>query len=247
MAFSEKKFFGLSSMNQIKKTVYAIRQYLEDEESEIYILKMLSWLNEASKSKFEEPKNRYEWGILSNKLLQILKEENLFLEEKPFDAKNSERAVFPIRVLLDNIRSPFNVGSVFRCSEAMGVQEILCCGITPSPEKNKKVLKTSRLAKVAYSYFDDSLQALKELKKQGYFIVAVEKTDDSEPLGDFKANFPLALILGNEEFGVAPNLLEQSDAVVHIPMLGVKNSLNVSVAAGIVLHSISRSYQKSKI
>jgi tRNA G18 (ribose-2'-O)-methylase SpoU len=167
---------------------------------------------------------------------------NPYLEKNPFDDPAKERQTIPVTVLLDNIRSPFNTGSIFRSCEALGVEKVIPCGITPTPEKNSKVKKAFKNLDIPLEYRDDAVEAVQNFKKEGYFIYAIEKTENSRSLRDTELSFPAVCVLGNEEFGVNPEILEISDAIIHIPLLGRKNSLNVSVAAGIVLFEIQRNF-----
>lgn len=142
-------------------------------------------------------------------------------------------------VICDNIRSLYNVGSIFRTSDALGVKKIYLCGITGTPEQ-KGVLKVSLGAEksVQWEYCRNAWQLVEKLKKQGMKVVSLELTKGSKNVKLFKPKFPLALIVGNEVSGVSSALLKRSDAIVHIPMKGIKESLNVSVAFGIAAYVI---------
>lgn len=144
-----------------------------------------------------------------------------------------------VYVICDNIRSLYNVGSIFRTSDALGVKKIYLCGITGTPEQ-KGVLKVSLGAEnsVPWEYCKNSWQLVDKLKKRGFKIVALELTKGSKNIKLFKSKFPLVLIIGNEINGVSQALLKRSDAIVHIPMQGIKESLNVSVAFGIAIYKI---------
>ncbi|HUT21883.1 MAG TPA: TrmH family RNA methyltransferase [Candidatus Bipolaricaulota bacterium] len=141
-----------------------------------------------------------------------------------------------IVLILPNIRSAFNVGSIFRTADAAGIEKIYLCGYTPRPDKDeKKIAKTALGAenKVAWEYKKQAGRLIDDLKKQGYQIIALEKTKKSLNYLKFKPKFSAAIILGNEVKGVSAALLEKSDKTVHLPMMGEKESLNVSVACGI--------------
>ena len=139
-----------------------------------------------------------------------------------------------VQVICDNIRSLYNVGSIFRTADALGVSKIWLCGITGTPEQ-QGVLKVSLGAEksVQWEYCKNTWRLIEKLKKQGFQIVSLELTKDSRDVKLFKPKFPLALIVGNEVSGVSPTLLKRSEAIVHLPMKGIKESLNVSVAFGI--------------
>lgn len=144
-----------------------------------------------------------------------------------------------IYLILYNIRSAYNVGSIFRTADAVGVSKIYLCGYTPTPENNK-VLKTSLGAEksVAWEHKTQTSRLVKELKLRGVRVAALEQAKNSKDYRVFKPKFPLAIIIGHERRGVSKNILEKSEAIYHIPMRGKKESLNVSVAVGIFLYSI---------
>jgi 23S rRNA (guanosine2251-2'-O)-methyltransferase len=144
-----------------------------------------------------------------------------------------------VQVICDNIRSLHNVGSIFRTADALGVSKIWLCGITGTPEQ-KGVLKVSLGAEksVKWEYCKNAWRLTEKLKKQGFQIVSLELTKDSRDVKLFKPKFPLVLIVGNEVSGVNPTLLKRSEAIVHLPMKGIKESLNVSVAFGIATYEI---------
>ncbi len=150
-----------------------------------------------------------------------------------------------IYLLLDNIRSVHNVGSIFRTAEAAGVAKIYCCGTTPSPldrfgRKRKDLAKVSLGAEdmVAWEYSEDPMVVVKKLKKQGFQIVSIEQASNSSDYHEVRLKGKVLFILGNEVGGVSKDLLNVSDVIAEIPMKGKKESLNVSVAAGIALFRI---------
>ncbi|HZX49669.1 MAG TPA: RNA methyltransferase [Candidatus Paceibacterota bacterium] len=147
----------------------------------------------------------------------------------------------PFFVVLDNIRSAENVGSIFRTADALVVDKIFLCGITPTPA-HEKVGKTALGAEktVVWEYHKQTWRLLEKLKEQGVFIAALEQTKKSVSLEKFKPKFPLALVLGHEVKGVSPSVLRLANAIVEIPMLGQKESLNVAVAFGIAGYEINK-------
>lgn len=144
-----------------------------------------------------------------------------------------------ICVILDNIRSRENVGSIFRTADAVGVAKIYLCGITPKPP-HEKISKTALGAEkwITWEYHRQTWQLLKKLKKENYKIIALEQTKESANIFVFRPKFPLVLIVGNEVKGLSPKILKYCDKKIAIPMLGKKESLNVSVAAGIALYQL---------
>ena len=151
-----------------------------------------------------------------------------------------------ISILLDNLRSAENVGSIFRTANGAGVAHIYCCGTTPSPE-HARVRKSSLGAEMetGWSYHTNSLDIVNELQNDGYHLVALESTPDSKSLMDHDLDPQplqhLVLILGNEVSSVDPEVLMCANSIIHIPMAGSKTSLNVAVAAGIALYLIIQS------
>jgi tRNA G18 (ribose-2'-O)-methylase SpoU len=148
-----------------------------------------------------------------------------------------KRGKTPIIAILDNLRSMNNVGSIFRTCDAFAVEKLYLCGITAKPP-HKDITKTALGAteSVDWEYEDSVVDLVHRLKKENIKVFLVEQTDSSISLPSFK--FPdgkTAIILGNEVFGVTDDLLSICDGAIEIPQLGTKHSLNVTIAAGIVL------------
>lgn len=145
---------------------------------------------------------------------------------------------FPLTLVLDNVRSLHNVGAAFRTADAFAIEKIWLCGITGRPPQ-REITKTAlgSTESVSWEYAATTLEALHQLKAAGYALVAVEQTTNSQLLPAFQPDpaRPHALVLGNEVFGVEDEVLAFCDAAVEIPQFGTKHSLNVSVAAGVVL------------
>lgn len=145
-------------------------------------------------------------------------------------------------VLLDNLRSTLNVGSIFRTADGAGVNHIYCCGTTPTPE-HAKIAKTSLGAEgfTSWSYHPNALDQVKLKRLSGYQITSLEATDSSKSLftpSSAPAQSSILLVLGNEVSGIDPEILHNSDKVLYIPMQGKKSSLNVAVAFGIAIYSL---------
>ena len=156
--------------------------------------------------------------------------------------KRSEK--LPIIVVLENIRSAYNVGSVFRTADAFLLQSIYICGYTAHPP-HKEIKKTALGAEdsVDWKYFKNVQQAIEELREQGYKIYAVEQTESSCKLQSASGGFEqerLAVIFGNEVTGVEQSTIEKTDGCIEIPQLGMKHSLNIATAAGVVLWELVR-------
>ncbi len=144
-----------------------------------------------------------------------------------------------IFLVLHNIRSRFNVGAIFRTADAAGVTKIFLCGLTPRPP-HPKIDKVALGATkyLPWEYRRQTGRLLKELKRQGCQIIALEQSRKSVHYTRCKLKYPTALVAGNEVIGLPPSILKLADRVIDIPMHGKKESLNVSVATGIVLFHI---------
>jgi len=149
-------------------------------------------------------------------------------------------------VLLDNIRSLYNTGSILRTADASGVERVVLCGITPRPDQGSRqrraIAKTALGAEdtVSWEYQADTASALKTLAANGYQLAAVETAPDAVNLFEWSPRWPVCLVFGHEVDGVSPSLAPHVHAVIRIPMLGHKRSLNVATAAGVVLYELLR-------
>jgi 23S rRNA (guanosine2251-2'-O)-methyltransferase len=150
----------------------------------------------------------------------------------------------PVTVLLDNLRSAFNVGSLFRTADAVRIERLILCGITSAPP-HKGVLKTSlgAEASVRWEHAEDSVEVSRSLREQDHEIAVIETTIHSVDLFDWTPRFPVCVVLGNELEGIRPEVREVSDTHVRIPMLGLKHSLNVATAGGVVMYELLRKYR----
>jgi len=160
----------------------------------------------------------------------------------PEDFKQTEK--LPVVVVLDNVRSLHNVGSVFRTSDAFLIEAIYLCGITATPPQ-AEIHKTALGAEdtVEWHYFEHTLDAVHQLKQKSYRILAVEQAENSIPLNEFPfENQRYALIFGNEVKGIDQTVMDDCGACIEIPQFGTKHSLNVSVAAGIVIWEIFKAH-----
>ncbi len=151
----------------------------------------------------------------------------------------------PIVVVLDNVRSTHNVGSIFRTADAFRVEKVILCGITATPP-HKDIYKTALGAteSVEWSYCESTVDAVMELKREGWKIFAVEQADESVYLEDFEPGFTkkLVLIFGHEVTGVQEAVIPLVDGCLEIPQAGTKHSLNIAVSAGIVLWEVYRKF-----
>ena len=159
----------------------------------------------------------------------------------PEEFKQSDKT--PLVVVLDNVRSLHNVGSVFRTGDAFLIEAVYLCGITSTPP-HAEIHKTALGAEdsVDWKYFEDTHNALNELKAAGYSVFAIEQAEGSTMLPDFntQSGIKYAVVLGNEVKGVQQSVVDACDGCIEIPQFGTKHSLNVSVTAGIVIWEFFR-------
>lgn len=170
-----------------------------------------------------------------------------------FDVRNRDRIVsqesffskrrLPVSAVLDNVRSAFNVGNMFRTADAARMERLYLCGCTPCPS-NPKIEKTALGAEryVPWEYFPDAADLIAGLKRDGMFIVAMETAGASEPFYDADLPEGTVFVLGNEVDGLGEGILSLADAVVELPSLGMKNSLNVGNAFAIAVYEFLRRY-----
>lgn len=153
----------------------------------------------------------------------------------------------PFCVILNNIRSLYNVGSIFRTADGVGVEKIWLCGITGHPPSNM-ISKTALGAEkqVLWEYRKDTIPLIEELRNQKYQIVSLEQMAESVPYEEFSPKFPICLVMGNETQGVCDSVVSHCDRAIEINMVGLKNSLNVSVAFGVVAYHFRQCYKVSK-
>ena len=153
----------------------------------------------------------------------------------------------PFVVVLDNVRSLNNIGSVFRTADAFLIESLYLCGITGTPphrEINRTALGATE--SVAWRYFTDTADAIRSLRDDGYVVVSVEQAEGSVSLSDFMpvSGRKYALVFGHEVDGVAQDVIGLSDACIEIPQFGTKHSFNIAVSAGIVLWDLSGKVNK---
>ena len=168
--------------------------------------------------------------------------QNSELERKTVDQfRESQKA--PFTIVLDNVRSQSNVGSVFRTADAFLVEEICLCGITARPP-HREIQKTALGAteSVAWRYFKSTEEAVSELKKRGYILLAVEQAEGAVELQNVKLipGKKYALIFGHEVNGVEQSIIDSCDQCLEIPQFGTKHSFNIAISVGIVLWELNR-------
>lgn len=160
----------------------------------------------------------------------------------------------PVTVLLNSIRSNYNVGSIFRTSDGAMIEKLFLCGYTPHPPNSelpggkKEIHKTALGAteSVSWEYVRDPIEVIKHLKANGIKICALELTSTSKPYYQLKENnFPICLVVGNEISGVTQDILDECDFSIEIPQYGIKQSLNVAVAYGIAIFELRKIFDNS--
>jgi len=159
------------------------------------------------------------------------------LKIKPLKTVVLKKKRSEIYAVLDNVRSLYNVGAIFRTSDAVLLKKLYLCGITGGPPR-KEISKTALGAEelVPYEYTESAIDAIKKLKKKNVQIVAVELAHGSKPYNKTKFKFPVCFVFGHEVLGVSDEVMEHVDMAIDLPMLGRANSLNVATCYGIVVY-----------
>ena len=171
------------------------------------------------------------------------------MERLPFQATNAgavydSGSQLPVAILLDNVRSLYNVGAFFRTADAVRVERLYLCGITGRPPK-RAITKTALGAeeRVAWEHTWEPVPLIDGLRGNGFEIAAIETAVHAIDLFEWVPRFPVCVIFGHEVDGIRPELSAQADSHVRIPMLGLKHSLNVATAGGVVLYELLRKYR----
>ncbi|MEP0860722.1 MAG: RNA methyltransferase [Ignavibacterium sp.] len=180
--------------------------------------------------------------------MRKLTHDEISLKRTPIENISSARRM-PVYVILNSIRSNYNVGSIFRTSDGAMIEKLYLCGYTPHPPK-KEILKTALGAteSVKWEYIKNPLDVIQKLKRKGIKICALELTENSKPYYEISKNdFPLALVVGNEISGVSQEILDHCDFSIEIPQYGIKQSLNVAVAYGIAVYEIRKIFDSFSV
>ena len=259
---SKKKFLGLKPITQIFKicnelelqrdnfissknvnldTILNFSTYLAESEKDYISNKLQSIIYEKDK--------RLQLEKIHFLLHELREEVGYPISEKQF-IKSSKDKIFSndivknnLIVILENLRSAFNVGSIIRSAECFGIKEVIATGITPKIT-DKKVIKTAKGTdkNIDFSYDEDIVKVIKRLKENNYTVIGAETGDGSMNLIDYKFETKTAVIFGNEEIGLTQSAIELCDTMVEIDMKGLKNSLNVSNAASIFMFEYNRQF-----
>ena len=258
--YTKEKFKQLTDQRRaqiILQSLYAIENEWENKPDTTQLKSYLSWLpNTSELIRFQTLGTSLNGSTTLRQLLNIivpferylnknLKDEDLLVRKKDFT--NSKTATYPLYVVLDHLRSSFNVGSIFRSAECLGVKHIYLVGYTPTPEDlgvQKTAMGTEKL--VSWSQHNHLSEVLQLLKGEGISLVALETSEYAQDLAEFSCPDKAAILLGNERFGLAPEVIHSADEVVHIPMNGHKNSLNVANTFSIVAYEFTRQLKEKK-
>jgi len=257
--YSEEKFTGFTPEKQSKAMVellITLEKNITDAEYVNLlieeILTCLDWLHPNLQIEFLElynlPESDNPHDILrlirpyinNHKPYQTEQEIDVLRFDGVSNTGLEQKAPYPLTVILDNLRSAYNVGSIFRTAECVQARELMLCGITPTPE-NPRLLKTAMqtIDRTNWQYFSNSEAAIALLKSRGIPVIALETTSDAVSLFDYEVTQPIGLILGNEALGIEAKILKQADIVLSIPVLGWKNSLNVCNAFAVAAYHLS--------
>lgn len=169
------------------------------------------------------------------------------LETKPSIEETKKKKKNPVYAILDNIRSLYNVGAIFRTSDAVLLKKLFLCGITgcpPRPEIEKTALGACEV--VDYEYVKSPIEVIKKLKKKGVKIVAIELCKESKDFRKMKIDEEVCFVFGHEVFGVSDDVLEYCDEAYHIPMAGRANSLNVATCFGVIMFEVMQKLNLKK-
>lgn len=172
---------------------------------------------------------------------------NVFRDNNPEYDELEQRPRMPVVALFDNIRSMFNVGSMFRTADGAWLEEIIISGYTASPPR-KEIAKTALGAEysVPWRYVPSAVEAIKALKRRGYTAIALEHTTQSRSYAKVEYDFPVVFVVGNEGVGIQDDIVQICDFAVELPQNGMKSSMNVAVAFGIMLYELRRQWDLSK-
>jgi tRNA G18 (ribose-2'-O)-methylase SpoU len=178
--------------------------------------------------------------------MRKLKYEEIF-EKRPSLAELSELPRYPIYGLLENVRSLYNIGSVFRTSDAVRLAGLYLTGYTGRPPR-REIDKTAlgAVESVAWQHYDNPVDAVNMLRSKGVQILALEHTTESSRYDLFSYTFPLCVMFGNEVDGLSEEVVKIADSAIEIPMYGIKQSLNISVSYGIVMYHILNQFLQIK-
>ena len=255
--YYKEKFTAFTSERQ-EKAILELLTALENNISDAgyrhamipHIRECLSWSAPALQKKFHAlsglDANSLPHDILKPvmHLLRLYKPtfDEAETEISRFDGVDNKavKVPYPLTVILDNLRSAYNVGSIFRTAECVQSEKLILCGITPTPP-HPRVVKTSMGTedRIIWSYHTHTEEVIRQLKHYGMPVIALETASNAKSLFSYKPTKPVAVILGNEALGIEQDILKLADEVLSIPVCGWKNSLNVSNAFALAAYHLS--------
>lgn len=257
MKFSVKKFRSLSEKRKLKKIYDFIREIennWQNEEKRFELLENLKLCTElvdnfvdlSFSEEIEADMGRREFLGVAVKMEHFHKSDlrdsdipEVSVEKG--DGKRLEQRKLPIYLILDNLRSSFNVGAIFRSAECFGISEICLCGYTPLPYSSKVQTTSMGTAElVKWKHFEKTEEAIDYFREKGCRIFAVETAEKASLLSEVKFKDKSAFIMGNEALGISEDILALADEVVKIELMGWKNSLNVGVTTAIVCYEVGK-------
>ncbi|MCF7794070.1 MAG: RNA methyltransferase [Candidatus Cloacimonetes bacterium] len=250
MKYTQKKFTSFNFQKQqkiINEFIKEIHNKWDDKEKQNLVKefeKCLNWLGVPISIDLKKATIRQflEFAVpLERRLGQELTDPEILKKDGLREQKQKQ----PLYLILDNLRSSFNVGSIFRTAECFGVKQILVCGYTATPN-NEKVQKTAMGTTefVDWQHFEKTEKAIQFLREKNITIFALETTVNAKYIGKINFTKPAALLLGNEALGISEETLELADETVSIPLSGWKNSLNVGVTAAIACYEAIRQWDE---
>lgn len=259
-SYSKRKFTSFSPEGQIKaiaRLLRALEASLNDEEKacelRAHILECVGWMESPLPENVRELSDALKQGPDAHRTCQAISrfhsslgktfkdsELTIVREDGPREADPAALArAREIIVILDNLRSVFNVGSIFRSAECLGIGGIWLCGVSATPE-NPALQKTAMgtTGRVDWRHYAETAAALRTARESGFALYALETAQGAESVFTSRFELPLALVVGNESLGIAPDILKLCDHHIQLPVQGWKNSLNVGVAFAVCAYQI---------
>lgn len=261
MKFSQNKFLSFSDKKQIKKLldfIYEIEKNWNSEKLRLNLLREFErCLGFIDATKYFDRSTRIQPGIskrdflstvtpFRNKYGKSIMDHDFLVHKQDGDKNRKNDSVLPLYLILDNLRSAFNVGSIIRTAECFGVKKIFFCGYTPTP-KNSKIKKTAMGTEkqIEWESYKTTEEVIEKLHNKKIVVYAAETVENAKSLYQTNFLFPVAIIFGNEALGISAHILDLCDKIVQIPTSGWKNSLNVAVSSGILLSEIKQQWLQS--
>lgn len=251
MKYSKQKFKSFSSEKQqkiIKQFIKVIHDNWEKAERFSLLLefeKCLNWMEIPISVDLKSVTIR-QFLEFSVPLERRMGQELTDIEILQQDGMRKQKHTQPLYLILDNLRSSFNVGSIFRTADCFGVKKVFLCGYTATPE-NEKVQKTAMGTTdfVDWQHFQKTEEAIYFLQNRCIPVFAMETTTNAKNISSVVFKQPASILLGNEALGISREILQLVDDIVSIPLSGWKNSLNVAVTAAIACYEVTRQWNKS--